>query len=131
VPVTIHINNSIADLRYDLAELSSMACNPITPSGGSITIHPLYTVGHPYLNSYSISVQRQGGTFVTLKTDSYTTAPHTPLWTAAAGESGTFAGTYSDVQPCSYRTWLTCDRRLTNGYGGVGGQQVLRTFCTK
>jgi hypothetical protein len=131
VPVTIHINNSAADLRYDLSELSSVACNPITPSGGSITIHPLYTVGHPYLNSYSISVQRQGGTFVTLRTDSYNTSPHTPLWTTAAGESGTFAATYNDVQPCSYRSWMICDRRLTTGYGGVGGQQILRTFCTK
>lgn len=127
VPVPIHINNSFAYLRYDLTELQSNACTSITESGGSITVHPVYTVAHPYLQYYTINVQRQGGTNLVVKNEQSTA--HGVLWTSSTGEHGTEAAVYTDVGKCSYRTSIVCDRRLTNGYGGVGHQNILRTFC--
>ncbi|HEX4963550.1 MAG TPA: hypothetical protein VF173_22160 [Thermoanaerobaculia bacterium] len=128
VPVVLHLNNSLAYLRYNLQELAISGCNPISPAGGVITVHPQYSVGHPYLNSYSIGIQRQDGIVVTPRSDSF--GPHGVLWTGTAGEFDTFLATYNDVAPCSYRSWITCDRRLTDGYSGTGNQEVLRTFCT-
>jgi hypothetical protein len=128
IPVPLHINNSYPYMRYDLQELSSGACNPIPPVAGAITVHPMYTVGHPYLSSYTITLQRQEGTLATLRNEGFGT--HGVLWTAPAGESGTFAAVYTDVAPCSYRSWMTSSARLTDGYTVVGGPAILRTFCT-
>ncbi|MFY9823166.1 MAG: hypothetical protein WAM82_17420 [Thermoanaerobaculia bacterium] len=127
-PVVLHLNNSWAYLRYNLQELEASGCNPIAQVGGAITVHPMYSVGHPYLNSYSISIQRQDGAVTTPRSDDF--SAHGVFWTAAAGEFGTFAAIYTDVAPCSYRSWITCSRRLTDGYTGASGQEVLRTFCT-
>lgn len=127
VPVTIHINNSLAYLHYDLASLQSNACSPISASGGQINLNALYSVAHPYLRQYSINVQRQGGTNLQAKSDSFTS--HSSLWTDADGEHGSEAIVYTDIGKCSYRTWINASRRLTNGYGGAGNQNFLRTFC--
>lgn len=127
VPVPLHLNNSLAYLDFDLTELSASTCAGLTPVGGVLTLHPEYTVAHPYLRSYSISVERQGGALTFLKDDAYTA--HGSLWTDAAGEHGTFTGTYTDVGPCSYRCWINVYRRLTNGTSGVSHQSILRTFC--
>lgn len=126
-PVPIHINNSFAYMRFDLTELQANACAGLNSAGGSITVHPVYTVAHPYLDTYNISVQRQGGTLLGVKNDSYTA--HGPLWTSTQGEHGTETAVYTDVGKCSYRAYMTASRRLTNGYGGPGGQDILRTFC--
>ena len=129
VPVVIHLNNSAAYARFDLQELTSNDCIPVAPgSGGGIVVHPMYTVGHPYLNAFTVQIQRQGGALVTALSDDHTA--HGPVWTASDGEHDTIAAAYADVQPCSYRAWLHASRRLTTGYGGVGSQSLLRTFCT-
>lgn len=127
VAVPIHINNSPVYLRYDLTELQSNTCNAITPSGGSITVHPVYTVAHPYLQYYRINLRRQGGTNLVVKDESYTA--HGVLWTDSLGEFNTETAVYSDIGKCSYRSHIVADRRLTNGYTGVTHQDVLRTFC--
>lgn len=129
VPVVLHINNSAAFARFDLQQLISNSCNPIAPQpGGDIEVNPMYTVGHPYLKSFTIQLQRQGGSLATLRSEDFSS--HSSLWTDLNGENDTFLATYGDVQPCSYRCWLHVHRRLTNGYGGPGGQHLLRTFCT-
>lgn len=129
VPVPIHINNSAVYARFDLQQLTSNSCNPIAPQpSGDIEVNPMYTVGHPYLSSFSVTLQRQGGTLATLRSDNH--GSHSPLWTGLTGEHDTFLATYGDVQPCSYRCWLSFGRRLTNGYGGPGDGPLLRTFCT-
>lgn len=127
VPVPIHLNNSPAYMHFELQELEANACTSLSSAGGSITVHPKFTVAHPYLSSYDVSVQRQGGTLQSSGSDTYTA--HGPLWTDADGEFGTLTTVYTDVGPCSYRAYMNCHRRLTNGYGGPGGQHALRTFC--
>ncbi len=129
VPVPIHINNSYVYLRYNLSELVSNSCNPITISAGSVTVHPMYTVAHPYLQYYTINVQRQGGSNMVVKSEQYTDTGNGVLWTDSMGESGTETAVYTDVGPCSYRSSIVVDRRLTNGYSGVTHQDFLRTFC--
>lgn len=127
VPVPIHINNSWAYLRYDLTELQSSACSAIIPSGGSITVNPLFTVAHPYLQYYTINVRRQGGSNMVVRNEDYST--HGVLWTGSTGEYGSETAVYTDIGKCSYRSHIVADRRLTNGYTGVTYQDVLRTFC--
>lgn len=127
-PVVVHLNNTPAFLRFDLQELEASGCSPVTPLGGQIIVHPKYTVAHPYLHSFSITLNRQGGAVATLRSDDFTA--HSPLWTDADGEHATFAGApYGDVGPCSYHTWMSCSRRLTNGVYGPGDTPQLRTFC--
>ena len=29
-------------------------------AGGAIVLHPMYTVGHPYLNAFDVRIQRRG-----------------------------------------------------------------------
>ena len=41
----------------------------------------MYAVGHAYLDSFSIGIQRQDGTVATPRSDSFT--PHGVLWTHA------------------------------------------------
>lgn len=127
VPVVAHLNNSPAYLHFELEELEANACASLTSAGGSITVHPKFTVAHPYLSGYDISVQRQGGAVTPSGSDAYTA--HGPLWTDPDGESGTLATVYTDVGACSYRAYMNATRRLTNGYGGAGTQHALRTFC--
>jgi len=129
VPVPIHINNSLAYMHFDLSELAANGCSTVMQAGAKITVHPSYSVAHPYLSSYTIDVQRQGGTYSVVKTDS--SGAHGPLWTDPAGEVGSFAADYTDVGHCSYRSNITAHRRLTNGYGGPGHQTLLRTFCVE
>jgi hypothetical protein len=126
-PATIHINNSSAYMRHNLAELESNGCTAISSAGGSISVHSKFTVAHPYLHSYSLQLQRQGGTTLTVRQVDYTTGG--ALWTPTTGEFGEEVPVYTDVGKCSYRSTLTATRRLTNGYGGPGHQTILRTFC--
>ncbi len=133
VPVVLHLNNSAVFARFEVQELTSNACLPVGPeAGGGIVVHPQYTVGHPYLGSISVQLQRQGGTLADVFADDHTnSAPgHGPLWTPPEGQHGTLTATYADVQPCSYRCWLAYSPRLTTGYSRVGGDTLIRTFCT-
>jgi hypothetical protein len=127
IPVPIHINNSWVYLRHDLTELQSNVCSAVTPSGGSITVHQLYTVAHPYLQYYRINLRRQGGSNLVVKNEDHST--HAALWTDTTGDFGTETAVYTDIGKCSYRSHIVADRRLTNGYTGVTHQDVLRTFC--
>lgn len=129
VPVPIHINNSAVYLRYDLTELVTNPCSSVAPVGGSVTVHPVYTVAHPYLQYFRINVRRQGGTNLVAKDEKYSDAGNGTLWTDTLGEYGTETAVYTDIGPCSYRSHIVADRRLTNGYSGVIHQDVLRTFC--
>jgi len=127
-PVTVHLNNSAAYARLNLQELLSNDCTPITRSGANVTVHPMFSIGHPYLRTYRIWMQRQGGAIEDITQDDHTA--HGLVWTDADGESGTLTHTYGDAAQCSYRVWLSFGRRLTNGYGGPGDGSLLRTFCT-
>ena len=141
-PVTLHINNSLAYTRLQLEELESNACTPITRSGSDVTINPRFTVAHPYLGSYRLWMQRQGGPEATISEDDF--SGHGSLWTDADGVFTDDASTPPDVPAsekeftyghaaqCSYRVWLSVSRRLTTGRdtGGASQGLLLVTFCT-
>src|SRR5262249_28263012 len=55
----IILDNSPVILALDLEELRANVCNPV---GGASAIHILYTVDHPHLNNFSMSIGNNGGT---------------------------------------------------------------------
>lgn len=128
IPVPVHLNNSWAYLRYDLQELMANSCGTVPLQGDdNITVHPAYSIAHPYLGSYDITVERQDGPVVHAAHDSY--ANHGGMWTPAAGIVGTAAQVYGGGGHCSYRCWWRVGRRLTDGVNGAAAQERLRTFC--
>src|SRR5947199_8489738 len=56
---SIILDNSPVIVALDLEELRTNACNPV---GGAASIHVLYTVDHPHLNSFSMAISNNGGT---------------------------------------------------------------------
>ena len=55
---SVVLDNSPVILALDLEELRSNACNPL---GGATDVHILYTIDHPHLRHYSISISNNNG----------------------------------------------------------------------
>jgi hypothetical protein len=55
---SIILDNTSVILALDLEELFANLCNPL---GGANSLHVLYTVDHPHLNSFSMSISNNNG----------------------------------------------------------------------
>jgi hypothetical protein len=126
---TIVLDNSSVIAALDLEELRVNACNPLA---GANTIHLLYTVDHPHLRNFSISIGSNGGTVHA--------PPQTPEAHFSAGgyffrggasgpHNGTNTGGFPlDVHldaPCAYAVNLGW---ITRRWGDLG-QSTLRLYC--
>lgn len=55
---SIILNNSVPVLALDMEELFLSLCNPL---GGANTAHVLYTIDHPHLSSFALSISNNNG----------------------------------------------------------------------
>ena len=126
----IIFDNSAPLARLDLEELRLNACNPL---GGVSTIHLLYTVDHPHLRNFSVSISNNGGTV-----HAAPPLPHGEFTSGAyffrGGAGGphdpvTFAGgvpvDISADPPCAYSVNLSF---ITRRYGDLG-TTLSRLYC--
>jgi hypothetical protein len=119
------MNNANILLWLELDEFlapSADLCRPITH-----TVTAKYTVDHPHLDWYQITIERQGTPMAT---------PVGPIGHAGSltfrGGNGSAATNVSDAtvwKPCSYLVMLSAHRRVTNGYSQPSIEWVYRTFC--
>ena len=123
------LDNSAVVSALDLEELRVNACNPLA---GASEIHLLYTVDHPHLRNFSISIANNGGTVHA--------PPQTPEAHFAAGgyffrggasgphNSTSTGGVPIDVSldsPCAYSVNLSW---ITRRWGDLG-QSSQRLYC--
>ena len=119
---SIILNNSPVIFALDLEELRTNACNPL---GGAPSVHVLYTVDHPHLNSFSLAISNNGGTVhgaPPMPSGSFLPGPNFFFRGGNSGphngtNTGGFAQDISGDPPCAYRvslSWVT-RQYLTSG----------------
>lgn len=119
---SIILNNSAVIWALDLEELRANACNPL---GGASTVHVLYTVDHPHLNSFSLAISNNGGTVhgaPPMPRGSFLPGPNFFFRGGNGGphngtNTGGFAQGISMDPPCAYSVSLSWSTRqyLTSG----------------
>jgi hypothetical protein len=116
---SIILNNSSPILALDLEELRTNHCNPL---GGASTIHLLYTVDHPHLNAFSVTISSNlGGVHPppAMPSGTFLPAPNTPNIFFHGGNGGPHNGTntggfalnVSADPTCAYRVNLNWSTR--------------------
>jgi hypothetical protein len=118
---SIILDNSPVIVALDLEELRSNACNPL---GGAPTVHVLYTVDHPHLNNFSMSISNNSGTVhAAPPMPSGSFAPSNIFFRGGnsgphnSTNTGGFAQNISGDPPCAYSVSLGWSTRqyLTSG----------------
>lgn len=119
---SIILDNSNVIVALDLEELFLNLCNPL---GGATTAHVLYTVDHPHMNNFSLSISNNIGTVhgaPPMPSGSFLPGPNFFFRGGAGGphngtNTGGFAVDISMDPACAYRvslSWLT-RQYLTSG----------------
>jgi hypothetical protein len=119
---SIVLDNSAVVWALDLEELRTNLCNPL---GGANFAHVLYTVDHPHMNNFSMSISNNGGTVhgvPPMPSGSFLPGPNFFFRGGAGGpHNGTNTGGFhvniSGDAPCAYRVTLAWATRqyLTSG----------------
>ena len=119
---SIILDNSPVIFALDLEELRTNACNPL---GGAPTVHILYTVDHPHLNSFSMAISNNSGTVHSappMPSGSFLPGPNFFFRGGNSGphngtNTGGFAQDISMDPPCAYSVSLAWSTRqyLTSG----------------
>src|ERR1051326_642530 len=119
---SIILDNSPVIVALDLEELRTNACNPL---GGASTIHVLYTVDHPHLHDFSMSIGNNNGTVhgaPPLPSGSFLPGPNVFFRGGNGGphngsNTGGFPQSISGDPPCAYSLSLGWSTRqyLTSG----------------
>jgi hypothetical protein len=128
---SIIFDNSPVIVALDMVELLNNLCNPI---GTGSDIHVLYTIDHPHLRNYAVSISSNNGQVhpPPAYSGSPTTAMPNGVFTAGdyffrGGASGT-GGVAVDISadpPCAYRVSLSW---LARHWGDVSeGTEIL--YC--
>ena len=113
---SIILNNSSPILALDLEELRTNKCSPL---GGAATAHVLYTVDHPHLNSFSLTISSNLGTVHSappMPSGSFLPGPNIFFHGGNSGpHNGTNTGGFPvDISmdpPCAYRVNLNWSTR--------------------
>ncbi len=119
---SIVLDNSPVIVALDLEELRTNACNPV---GGAASIHVLYTVDHPHLNSFSMAISNNTGTIhgaPPMPSGSFLPGPNFFFRGGNGGphngsSTGGFAQNIAGDDPCAYSVSLAWSTRqyLTSG----------------
>jgi hypothetical protein len=120
---SIVMDNTPVVIALDLEELRTNACNPV-----SSDIHILYTVDHPHLRSFGLSISNNGGQVhppPALPSGAFVAPPPVSnfLFRGGAGgphngtNTGGFAVNVSGDAPCAYRVTLSWQTRIYNDPG--------------
>ncbi len=129
---SIIFNNSPIVLALDLTELLANMCNPV---GSATDVHILYTIDHPHLRSYSVSISNNNGqvhpppAYSGSPTLAMPSGNYTPGdFFFRGGESGTgaVAVDISADPPCAYRVSLSWQTRIWQDPGH--STEIL--YCT-
>lgn len=129
----IVLDNSVVVAQLDLEELRTDACNPV--AGGAV--HILYTIDHPHLRSYRLSIFSNNGTrHAPPELPREVFAPPPPLsnlmFRGAAGGphlpgfDGGFTVNVAGDPPCAYGVKLEWE---TRHYHGGGHTPLIRLYC--
>jgi hypothetical protein len=117
---SIVIDNSAVVLALDLEELRTNACNPV--AGGAV--HILYTIDHPHLRSFGLSISNNNGLVhppPALPTGTFVPPPppNNYLFHGGAGgphqspgNNGGFSVNVAGDAPCAYRVTLAWQTRI-------------------
>jgi hypothetical protein len=117
---SIVIDNTAVIVALDLEELRTNACNPVSNS-----VHILYTIDHPHLRSFGLSISNNIGPVhppPALPTGAFVPPPPTAnfLFRGDAGgpHNGTNTGGFPvnvvGDKPCAYRVTLSWQTRIYN-----------------
>lgn len=124
---SIILDNSNVVALLNLEELMTSLCNPINND-----LHILYTVDHPHLNNYSLSISNNSGTVhgaPPLPNGEFTAGSFFFRGNASGPHNGTFTGgvpfSVAADPGCAYKLSLSFDTRHYN----VSGTHIERLYC--
>jgi hypothetical protein len=124
---SIILDNSNVVRLLNLEELMTSACNPVNDH-----VHLLYTVDHPHLNNYALTIRNNSGTVHSappLPHGEFTTGSFFFRGAASGPHNSGFTGGFDvDVTAdpgCAYQVILSFDTR----HYGVSGTNIDRLYC--
>jgi hypothetical protein len=121
---SIILDNSPVEVALNLVELLANACNPV---GGAAAVHVLYTVDHPHLNNFTMSISNNSGPVhlaPPMPTGSFLPGPNFLFRGGNSGPGGFLQSIVSDP-PCAYSVSLNWSTRQYLASGG--STQIL--YC--
>ena len=126
---SIIFDNSAVIATLDLEELRLNGCNPLS---GATTIHLLYTVDHPHLLNFSVTINNNGGSVhfpPQTPSGAFTTGNYAFRGDASGPHNSTSTGgipiDVSGDPACAYSVNLGWNTRR---YGDLG-QSLQRLYC--